>query len=157
MLKQSCVALFHFLSWNKLLETNLFILFYLFNIFLGSVECNFSISTGSLECFGTVGQLLLFHLPNTTNTEFKLIKDNKYLILRKVKNQIVTLSEEYAALQSESELLRSGTLNLGNITKRHSGDYTLEEYGSSGNLLKKVNGQLEIQGRQKKIYVTFAC
>ncbi|XP_026228974.1 uncharacterized protein LOC113170885 [Anabas testudineus] len=122
-----------------------------------STECNFSESTETLQCFGLVGQLLLFHLPNTANTEIKLIKDNKYLILRRIKNEIVTLNEEYADSQTQSELLTRGTLNFGEAKKRHSGEYTLEEFDSKGALVKKVIGQLEIQAQVSAPAMSQTC
>ncbi|XP_044079393.1 uncharacterized protein LOC122888710 [Siniperca chuatsi] len=120
----------------------------------GSTECRFSEPTGARQCFGAVGQLLMFHLPNTANTEVKLKKDNKYIILKIVKNQIVTQHEEY---MNQSELFTNGTFKLGNAMKRHSGDYRLEEFGSNGTLLKEVNVHLEIQAPVSKPAVSQMC
>ncbi|KAI3373860.1 hypothetical protein L3Q82_022440 [Scortum barcoo] len=55
----------------------------------GPIECNFCEHTKAW-CSGAVGQLLLFHLPSTANTEIKLIKDDKHMILKIVKNQKIT-------------------------------------------------------------------
>ncbi|XP_038563556.1 uncharacterized protein LOC119894916 [Micropterus salmoides] len=120
----------------------------------GSIECNFSERSGAQQCFGAVGQLLIFHLPNATNTEVKLTKDDKYLILKIVKNQTVTLHEEYA---NQFERFTNGTIKLGKAMKRHSGDYLLEEFGSNGVSLKKVKVHLEIQAPVLKPAVSQMC
>lgn len=115
---------------------------------LGSVKCNFTETSEGQQCFGAVGQLLLFHLSNPPNTEIKVTKDNKYMILRRGKDLIVTVNEEYVESHSnnQSELLMNGTLILGKAMKRHSGNYTVEEFNSDGILLKKATFHLEIQG-----------
>ncbi|XP_040006463.1 uncharacterized protein LOC120802576 isoform X2 [Xiphias gladius] len=120
----------------------------------GPTECSFLEPTGDHQCFGAVGQPLLFHLPNTADTFIKLIKDSKYLILRAVKNQTVYLNEEYV---NQSELFTTGTFNLGNTMKRHSGDYLLEEYRSDGALLKKAKVHLEIQAPVSNPAVSQMC
>ncbi|KAI4814246.1 hypothetical protein KUCAC02_003449, partial [Chaenocephalus aceratus] len=48
-------------------------------------------------------------------------------------------------LAKKYELFTNGTVKLGNATKRHSGDYLLEEFGSNGSLLKMLQVHLEIQ------------
>lgn len=108
-------------------------------ILLGVIECNFLEHTGPGLCSGAVGQLLIFHLTVAVNPDIVLKKDNKHMIL-KVKNHSVTGNNE------EYESFTNGILKLGKATKRHSGDYLLEEYGSNGNLLKEINVQLEITG-----------
>lgn len=113
--------------------------------FLGYIEYNFSEPTGAL-CFGAVGQLLIFHLPNT---DIRLKKDGDGLIL-KAQNHRVTL---YGKYRNEYELFTNGTFKLGKATKKRSGDYVLEEFGSNGTLLKKVKVHLEIQGKYKNIYI----
>ncbi|KAG8008537.1 hypothetical protein GBF38_019737 [Nibea albiflora] len=107
----------------------------------GSIECNFSEPTGA-QCFGTVGQPLLFHLTNTANPDIRLIKDDKIPIL-KVKNHKMSLNNEYV---NHFELFTNGTFKLGNAMKKHSGDYLLTEYGVDGTLLRNVTVRLEIQG-----------
>lgn len=67
-----------------------------------------------------------------------LKKDKKHMIL-KVKKHSVNVNEEYGSFTD-------GILKLGKATKRHSGDYLLEEFGSDGNLQKKINVQLQITG-----------
>ena len=120
------------------------ILFYFFPfLFLGSIECNFS-EPGARLCSGVLGQQLIFHLSDTTDTKIRLIKDNADIIFKKGKNTMVTLHEEYV---NPSELFTNGTIKLGKATKRHSGDYLLEEFGSDGVLLKKVEVHVEIRGR----------
>lgn len=105
---------------------------------LGAIECNFSELTGPRRCFGEAGQPLIFHLPNPVNPDIILKKDNNHLIL-KLKGHSVTMHEEY-------ESFTSGILRLGKATKRHSGDYLLEEFGSDGKLLKQISVHLEIFG-----------
>lgn len=121
-----------------------FSIWFCFFCFLGLTECNFSGRSGTQQCFGAVGQLLIFHLPNAPNTEVRLTKDDKYLILKIVKNQIETAHKEYTNL---SDRFTNGTIKLGKAMKRHSGDYLLEEFGSNGASLKKVKVHLQIQGR----------
>ncbi|XP_049447252.1 uncharacterized protein LOC125897840 [Epinephelus fuscoguttatus] len=120
----------------------------------GSVECNFSKGTGAQMCFGAVGQLLIFQLSKTSNTEMTLIKDDKYIILKIQKNQKVTLHEEYV---NQSALFNDGTIKLGKAMKRHTGNYVLEEFGSEGVLLKKVNVHLIIQAPVSKPAVSQTC
>ena len=67
-----------------------------------------------------------------------LKKDNNRLIL-KLRDHSVTVHEEY-------ESFTNRILKLWNATKRHSGDYLLEEIGSDGNLIKQINVKLEIFG-----------
>lgn len=114
--------------------------------FIGSIECHFSEPTRVRQCSGEVGQLLIFHLPNTANSGIRLIKDNKYFFLKIANNQIISDSplKEYV---NQSKLFTNGTIKLGKAMKRHSGDYLLEEHDFNGHLLKKVNVHLEIQGR----------
>ncbi|XP_071317094.1 uncharacterized protein [Trachinotus anak] len=119
----------------------------------GAVECSFSEPTGSQQCFGAVGQLLLFHLPNTQDREMMLKKDNKHLIL-KVKHPNVTLNEEYV---NQAEGFTGGVLNLGDAMKRHSGDYELEEFTSNGVLQKKVHVHLEIHAPVSEPAVSQMC
>ncbi|XP_070772805.1 uncharacterized protein [Enoplosus armatus] len=120
----------------------------------GSIEYSFSEPTGIRQRCGAVGQLLIFHLPNTANSEIKLKKDNEHLIFKIVKNKIVTLHEDYA---NQPELFTNGTIKLGNAMKTHSGDYLLEEFGSNGTLLKKLNVHLEIQAAVSKPAVSQMC
>lgn len=109
---------------------------YVFLVFLGAIECNFSEPTGPQRCFGEVGQPLIFHLPNPVAPDIILKKDNNRLIL-KLRDHSLTVHEEY-------ESFTNGILKLGKATKRHSGDYLLDEFGSDGNLLKQINVHLEI-------------
>ncbi|XP_045896348.1 uncharacterized protein LOC123963492 isoform X1 [Micropterus dolomieu] len=120
----------------------------------GSTECNFSGRSETQQCFGAVGQLLIFHLPNAPNTEVRLTKDDKYLILKIVKNQIETAHKEYTNL---SDRFTNGTIKLGKAMKRHSGDYLLEEFGSNGASLKKVKVHLQIQVPVSKPAVSQMC
>ncbi|XP_068591130.1 uncharacterized protein [Cebidichthys violaceus] len=119
----------------------------------GSIECNLSEAAGARQCFGAVGQLLIFHLTNKANTNIRLTKDGTYLILKIAKNQTET-DEEYV---TQSEVFTNGTITLGNAMKRHSGDYLLEEHGSNGVLLKRVNMRLEIQVPVSKPAVSQMC
>lgn len=107
-------------------------------VLLGAIECNFLEPTGPPRCSGAVGQPLIFHLTKTADPDVMLKKDKKHMIL-KVKKHNVTVNEEY-------ESFTDGILKLGKATKRHSGDYLLEEFGSDGKLLKEINMQLEITG-----------
>ncbi|XP_054873402.1 T-cell surface antigen CD2 [Amphiprion ocellaris] len=121
----------------------------------GSIECNFSDSTEPRQCFGAVGELLIFHLSDKANPELTLFKDGKQRILKIDKHGNVTLHEEYA---NQSELTyEHGTLKLLNTMKIHSGDYEMEEFSSDGKLLKKVKVHLEIQGPVSKPAVCQTC
>ncbi|KAK2828268.1 hypothetical protein Q5P01_019302 [Channa striata] len=119
-------------------------------------ECNFSDPTGAQKCFGAAGHLFVFHLPNTPNIDMMLTKDNKYLIL-KVKNQKITLNENYTEAQNEAEFFASGTLLLGNAVKKHAGNYLLDIFGSNGNLLEKISVHLEIQEPVSEPAVSQMC
>lgn len=107
-------------------------------VLLGAIECNFLEPIGPRRCSGAVGQPLIFHLTDTVNPDVMLKKDKKHMIL-KVKKHSVNVNEEYGSFTD-------GILKLGKATKRHSGDYLLEEFGSDGNLLKEINVQLQITG-----------
>ncbi|XP_040908207.1 uncharacterized protein LOC121191165 isoform X2 [Toxotes jaculatrix] len=120
----------------------------------GSFECNFSEPNASPQCFGAVGQPLIFHLPDTVDKDIKLTKDNKSRILKAAKNQIQSLDEEYVYKDYN---FTSGTLNLRNAMKRHSGNYVLEQHGPDGALLKKVQVHLEIQAPVSKPAVSQMC
>ncbi|XP_026228976.1 uncharacterized protein LOC113170886 isoform X2 [Anabas testudineus] len=115
------------------------------------------ITTMASTALAKVGQSLLFHLPNTANTEFTLTKDSKYRILKRVKNQTVTLNEEFVASNNQFDLITRGTFNLGSAKERHSGHYTLEEFRPNGTLLKMVSVHLEIQAPLSEPTVTQIC
>ncbi|XP_026225599.1 uncharacterized protein LOC113168805 isoform X2 [Anabas testudineus] len=123
-----------------------------------SIKCSFIETSAGQQCFSEVGKLLLFHLTNRTNTEMNLKKDNGLQIF-KYNHQRVTLNDEYVEPQSkdQSETFTSGTLNLGKAKKRHSGNYTLEEFKSNGVLLKKVTVHLEIQAPVSQPAVSQVC
>ncbi|XP_028277915.1 sodium-dependent phosphate transport protein 2A-like [Parambassis ranga] len=114
----------------------------------GSTECHFSASAETL-CFGEVGQPLMFHLSNKANTSLVLMKDYKYRILRK--NNYKTMKTH------QKHMNQSETLKLGNATKQHSGDYSLEVFGPDGRLLRKINVHLEIQAPVSKPAVSQMC
>lgn len=95
-------------------------------------------TTRACLCFGAVGQSLSFNLPNTANTEIKFTKDDKYIIFKRDKNQLVTYDKPGIFIDQ--------TFKLYNVTKWHSGDYEMEEHGLNGSLLKKVKMHLEMQG-----------
>nr|XP_029138548.1 uncharacterized protein LOC110004228 isoform X1 [Labrus bergylta] len=123
----------------------------------GSIECNFTEATGTQQCYGAVGQLLIFHLPNTADTDVRLKKDKKYMILKSYKNQIESLHEEYVNHSNQTELFTKGRLELGKATKKHSGDYMLEEYSGNGNFIRKVNVHVEIEAPVSKPAVSQTC
>ncbi|XP_036975778.1 uncharacterized protein LOC119031424 [Acanthopagrus latus] len=131
--------------------TSIFLIFTLATAALakGAIECNFSELTGPRRCFGEAGQPLIFHLPNPVNPDIILKKDNNHLIL-KLKGHSVTMHEVY-------ESFTSGILRLGKATKRHSGDYLLEEFGSDGKLLKQLSVHLEIFALVSKPAVSQMC
>ena len=104
----------------------------------GFFECNLSEASRAQQCFGAVGQPLIFNLPNAANKDIRLIKDN-HKIFEIKNNQIV--------YNNESGIFINQTFKLINVTKRHSGDYEMEGWHSNGTLLKKVKVRLEIQGR----------
>ncbi|KAI9527283.1 hypothetical protein NQZ68_032154 [Dissostichus eleginoides] len=120
----------------------------------GSIECNLSKHPEAQACVGAVGELLIFHLPNTANTSLRLKKDNEYIVLKIQKNKTLYKHEEFV---NQYELFTNGTVKLGNATKRHSGDYLLEEFGSNGSLLKKLKVHLEIQAPVSKPAVSQMC
>ncbi|KAM6983504.1 uncharacterized protein LKV04_011453 [Tautogolabrus adspersus] len=120
----------------------------------GSIECHFSEATGSHQCYGAVGQLLVFHLSNTAETEIRLKKDKQHLILKLNNNQIEKQHEEYA---NQPELFTKGRFEFGKATKNHSGDYTLEEHSLNGTLIRKVNVHLEIKAPVSKPAVSQMC
>ncbi|XP_067464650.1 uncharacterized protein [Thunnus thynnus] len=115
----------------------------------GFMECNLSEATGTYQCFGAVGQPLIFNLPNTENTEIKLTKDDKYIIFIIKKKQIVT--------NNESGIFTNQTFKLNNAMKWHSGDYQMEEFELNGILLKKVKMHLQIQAPVSEPDVSQIC
>ena len=127
-------------------------------MFLESVKCNFTEPPGA-PCFGAEGQMLIFHLPSTANTSIRLRKDSKEIVLKTSKDKTVTFHGEFV---NQTELFTNGTWKLGTATKRHSGDYMLEEFGYAGDSVKKVTVHLEIQGKfwmffKTKIASNFDC
>ncbi|XP_047463678.1 uncharacterized protein LOC125021602 [Mugil cephalus] len=82
------------------------------------------------------------------------MKDGKQRILKSDKPGTVT---RYDHNVKQSEGIYGGTVKLGKATKRHSGDYTLEEHGSDGILLRKVTVHLEIQAPVPKPVVSQTC
>ncbi|XP_060911088.1 uncharacterized protein LOC132988027 isoform X1 [Labrus mixtus] len=123
----------------------------------GSIECNFTEATGTQQCYGAVGQLLVFHLPNTADRDVRLTKDKKYMILKSYTNQIESLHKEYVNHSNQTELFTKGRLELGKATKKHSGDYMLEEYSVNGNFIRKVNVHVEIEAPVSKPAVSQMC
>nr|XP_029138547.1 uncharacterized protein LOC110004226 [Labrus bergylta] len=120
----------------------------------GSIECNFTEATGTQQCYGAVGQLLIFHLPNTADRDVRLTKDKTRIILKCKKNQIETPQEEYG---NQTELFTKGRFELGKALKTHSGDYMLEEYSGNGTLIRKVNVHVEIEAPVSKPAVSQMC
>ncbi|XP_029133980.2 uncharacterized protein [Labrus bergylta] len=120
----------------------------------GSIECNFTEATGTQQCYGAVGQLLIFHLPNTADRDVRLTKDKTRIILKCKKNQIETPQEEYG---NQTELFTKGRFELGKALKTHSGDYMLEEYSRNGTLIRKVNVHVEIEAPVSKPAVSQTC
>ena len=140
------MVLHNFLSKLRWNDKNKTFLQYFFSFFLGSIECNLSEHPEAQACVGAVGELLIFHLPNTANTSLRLKKDNEYIVLKIQKNKTLYKHEEFV---NQYELFTNGIVKLGSATKRHSGDYLLEEFGSNGSLLNILKVHLEIQGRSK--------
>ncbi|KAK2828104.1 hypothetical protein Q5P01_019138 [Channa striata] len=77
--------------------------------------------------------------------------------LVKVKNQKITLNENYTESQNEAAFFTNGTLILGNAVKKHAGKYVLDIFGSNGNLLNKVSVHLEIQEPVSEPAVSQMC
>ncbi|XP_008286208.1 uncharacterized protein LOC103361797 [Stegastes partitus] len=120
----------------------------------GLTECNFSHSHGTRQCFGALGQPLIFHLSDKTNTLIRLTKDGKYMILKREKTGNVILDDKFV---DPSELTHNGKFKLLNAMKIHSGDYELEEHSSDGTLIRQVIVHLEIQGPVSKPVVSQTC
>lgn len=109
------------------------------------IKCSFGDSAEIHQCHGAEGQELIFHLSNQTNTEIKLIKDGKYRILKRNRTGALMLDEKYF---SPFERIQTGKIKLGKATKKHSGEYQLEEFSSTnGKMLKTVKVHLNIYGR----------
>ncbi|CAG5871709.1 unnamed protein product [Menidia menidia] len=107
----------------------------------GPTVCSFIESPRIEQCFGTEGQPLIFHLSNTINTDVSLTKDNRFQIFDFKKSVTKSVNSEYVS-QSTTY---NGTLNLGKAMKKHSGHYLLEEYGTDGKNVKKVNMSLHVE------------
>ncbi|KAM7398318.1 hypothetical protein PAMA_006297 [Pampus argenteus] len=114
----------------------------------GLMVCNLSEPVGPRQCFGVVGQPLIFKLSNIANTEITLTKDGAYVIFKISKNLIVS---------NLSGTFFNRTLKLNNIKKGDSGNYLMEEYAWNGTLLKKVCVYLEIQAPLSKPAVSQMC
>ncbi|XP_067464648.1 uncharacterized protein [Thunnus thynnus] len=115
----------------------------------GFMECNLSEATGARQCFGAVGQPLIFNLPNAASTEVRLTKDGIYMIFRIKNNQILT--------NNESGIFTNQTLKLNNATKNYTGDYQMEEWYLNGTSLKNVKVHLEIQAPVSEPAVSQMC
>lgn len=68
------------------------------------------------------------------------------MILKRDKNQTGSLYVEH---NNKTEIFANGTVKLGSAMKSHSGEYMLEEFGSNGAFVKKVQLHLEIYGKLK--------
>lgn len=55
----------------------------------------------------------------------------------------MTLNEDYV---NQFEQIQPGTFRLGNATKEHSGKYVLEEYRDDGQIMRRAQVHLKIQG-----------
>ncbi|XP_028277676.1 uncharacterized protein LOC114446335 isoform X2 [Parambassis ranga] len=99
-----------------------------------------------------VGQQLIFHLSDKANTTFTLWKEDKHRFLKSSGN--VTIDQRHA---NHSQYINGGTYKLGNAMKTDSGNYTLEEFGSNGMLVKKVHVSLEIKAPVSKPAVSQEC
>ncbi|XP_035989916.1 uncharacterized protein LOC110368046 [Fundulus heteroclitus] len=119
-----------------------------------SFECIFSNSAGNQKCYGAEGQQLIFHLTNANNSEITLLKDGVYRILKTDKNGTVTVNKEYL---NQFEQIQPGTFRLGKAMKKHSGMYSLEEYGTDGTKHRKVQVSLKIQGPVSKPAISESC
>ncbi|XP_041864881.1 T-cell surface antigen CD2-like isoform X1 [Melanotaenia boesemani] len=120
----------------------------------GPFQCIFLRSAEIHQCFGAVGQPLIFYLSNKTNVDIRLLKDGKHRILKMEKNGKVIIEEEHA---NDYEIIYNGAYKISNASKRHAGDYMLEEYGSDGKILRKVIVHLKIQAPVSKPAVSQTC
>ncbi len=106
------------------------------------MECNLSGPTGAQQCFGALGEPLIFQLP--TNVSKMMLKRNETTNILNTVDMVVILHDEYL---NHSAYFSNGTFKLNKARKTDSGDYQLQIFASNGALLHKINMHLEIQGR----------
>ncbi|XP_061596762.1 uncharacterized protein LOC133460204 [Cololabis saira] len=120
----------------------------------GVIECSFSGSSETRQCFGAVGQPLIFHLPNTENVEIRLTKDAKHRILKAISERLMYLNEDFLR---QTGNIYNRTITFGNAMKKHSGDYLLQEFTAEGKNLKNVNLHLKIHAPVSVPAVSQTC
>lgn len=114
----------------------------------GAFECNLSEPTGPQQCFGKLGEPLIFYLPRNTKGKTHKIHNTTDTILNVINNTVLHIDKEYS---NHSAFFINGTFKLGKVTKRYSGDYKLETHGHDGKLLHTINFHLEILGKTKNV------
>lgn len=112
----------------------------------GALTCHLSESIGVRQCFGALGEPLIFHQPTSTRTHKKILKKNNVTILKITNNTVENINHDYS---NRFALFTNVTFKLDKATKNESADYQLEKYDSEGRALSKVNFHLEILGKTK--------
>lgn len=111
----------------------------------GPLECSFEDTAEIRQCHGEEGQQLIFHLSNRTNTSIQLTKDGTIRILKIDRNGSAQLDEKYV---NQFEQIQTGKFKLVKATKKHSGEYKLEEHSvTDGKMIKTVKVRLNIHSR----------
>lgn len=118
-----------------------------FFLLSGPLACNLSEPIGA-QCFGALGEPLIFYQPTTTWIYKKSLKKNTVSILKITNNTIENLNNDYS---NRFALFINATFKLDKATKNESGDYQLETFDSEGRALPKVNFHLEILGKNKNV------
>ncbi|KAM9728519.1 uncharacterized protein ACNS7B_016426 [Menidia menidia] len=93
----------------------------------GVMECNVTKPTETQQCFGALGEPLIFHLPVNESVKTMLKKGSKLLLKWNG-------STRYPSTKPDK-----GTFRIDQITKNDAGVYQLEIHSSVGKLLQKTN------------------
>ncbi|XP_026185212.1 CD48 antigen-like isoform X2 [Mastacembelus armatus] len=118
----------------------------------GASDCNISDTIADQQCFGALGEPLIFHLPPQRNKTS--LKKNRNMIFMVTDNTKVLINK----YRNDFAFFPNGTFRLYNTTKRDSGDYKLETYSSTdGILLHIINISLEIQAPVSEPVVSQEC
>ncbi|KAM9846993.1 uncharacterized protein ACBR49_010239 [Aulostomus maculatus] len=115
----------------------------------GSEECNLTKLRDDRLCFGTVGQPLIFHLPDSADKMITLTKDGQQVILKisKKKKRIYHYHGKYT----------NPEFKLENVTKILSGNYSMEVFAMNGTSMKKVSFTLKVQAPLSAPAVSQTC
>uniref|UniRef100_A0A3Q2PJT1 Immunoglobulin V-set domain-containing protein n=1 Tax=Fundulus heteroclitus TaxID=8078 RepID=A0A3Q2PJT1_FUNHE len=128
-----------------------FLVIYFFYVsLLGIMECNFT-QHNDQQCYGALGEPLIFHLP--VHGRMTLTK-NKDIIFKLVNNTSLESTPWY---DKSYKFLRNGIYKFDNTTKTDSGVYQLQVFDIDGREITTININVQILGMSKFIMFHSLC